>query len=109
MSRGASPRTGQAVPAQGGGGAGGSASGMGGDGGASNNGQTSPGAGARLLTQLQGGCTGAPGYNADVGGAHGGGGPGGGVIYLIGRTQLSLTPSLKINAAGAAGQGGVSG
>ncbi len=89
------------------GGPGGAASGAGGAGGASNDGVNTLGPPSRPLAELQGGCPGAPGYKSA--GMLGGGGPGGGVIYLIGRTQLVLVDSLKIRAAGAGGEGGVAG
>ena len=84
-----------------GGGAGGSFGGTGGNGGDGNQANSKGLAGAaQAATALRGGC---PGQNGDGNG--GAPGHGGGVVYLIADTSITVTGS--INASGEGGQGGI--
>jgi hypothetical protein len=90
-----------------GGGAGGSFGGAGGNGGNDNNGMHAGTAGAAMttLTALRGGCPGQPGNAGN--GTGGTAGHGGGAVYLIAGTQITIEGS--INASGQPGTGGAMG
>lgn len=87
-----------------GGGAGGSFGGKGGNGGGANNQNTGGTSGNATTnpTTLRGGCRGQNGQGGNAGAA----GPGGGAVYLIAET--SITISGTINASGASGSGSAS-
>jgi len=94
----------------GGGGGGGSFGTRGGDGGAGENGTGTPGtAGAPMgpVAELRGGCRagrGGHGESADTGGTAG---DGGGAVYVVAGTTITVTATGIINASGAGGGGGL--
>ena len=88
------------TPSEGGGGPGGSFGGRGGNGGA---GTLNPAesAFATSVTTFRGGCAGLDGD-----GAPGSGGPSGGAIYMLARTQIRIVGSINASGAGAGPGGG---
>jgi hypothetical protein len=95
------------APGTHGGGAGGSFGGAGGNGGNDNNGMHAGTAGAAMttLTALRGGCPGQPGNAGN--GTGGTAGHGGGALYLIAGTAITIEGS--VNASGQTGTGGATG
>jgi hypothetical protein len=91
-----------------GGGAGGSFVTKGGDGGHGDSGQASPGTATAALgtpTILQGGCPGSSGGNGDQN--SGAVGAGGGALYMVAGTSITISATGLVNASGAgAGAGG---
>jgi hypothetical protein len=88
-----------------GGGAGGSFMNMGGGGGAGGNGSTpglAPAADTTAPTVLRGGCRGQTGAEAATGSA-GAFGAGGGAVYLLARTSISLAGPISASGAGGSG------
>ncbi|MGE5181918.1 MAG: hypothetical protein ACM31C_07640 [Acidobacteriota bacterium] len=94
------------------GGPGGSSGFKGGAGGAVGGGMARGAAGPESPNgALHGGCPGTTGANGSVAAGAGAGGPGGGVMYLIGKTSIALGGSnaVHLDAGGARGKGGGTG
>jgi hypothetical protein len=88
----------------GGGGAGGSSQGTGGFGGAGS-GPVTGSAQGLPFAELHGGCAGGAGDNAQAN-SSGDAGPGGGLLYMIGKSQIVASLALVIKAGGSHGKGG---
>jgi hypothetical protein len=95
--------------ASGGGGAGGTAGGSGGAGGAGDGGTNASASPVSAITQIRGGCVGGSGDNKSAASGTGNAGFGGGVIYVIGRSSVTLRGSSQLLAPGLGGQGGTTG